>query len=503
MKVNSQLTGRGKLGNVVYALNGGECIAREKPASVANPSTALQVENRSSFKLLSQLSAALKNEIAIKKDGMKTARNQFMTINKSFVRVNDGVAQLNLNKVQLTKSNRGLVVFEADREDGTSIAVSLNESMAASIDRVVYVAYVKGDDGSLTLFDSKIVDAAGATGTFDGNLTYTDKSVVIYAYGIKDTTAAAKAAYGNMVAPTAEQVAKLLTTSSEAANGSQVTKTQGLTMLEGENTGSSDAEEHFVVSVTASGNGSVSGGGRFTAGQTCTLHATPDAEASFVAWKRGSASGETLSTNANYSFEVVDNIQIVGVFQGGPTPHYQINVSASPAGYGTVSGGGSKEEGSSCTVVASPASGKAFQRWTENGQTVSTSASYTFTVNAARTLVAVFGDQPSSGFSGVTIDGESWNSSKHIAAGSHTIAGTNTTQKGKSAALVTGSSKPTVGSSVMIGSGVTIDSSTGAFSLSKNIGAGTTYWLVAYHDTGDEQYIVDDAYDYSLVGSGD
>ena len=59
---------------------------------------------------------------------------------------------------------------------------------------------------------------------------------------------------------------------------------------------------------------------------------------------------------------------------------------------GTVSGGGSFAPGSSVTVVATPASGYDFVRWVKNGtnQTVSESASYTFTLQEQTELIAIF-----------------------------------------------------------------------------------------------------------------
>lgn len=59
---------------------------------------------------------------------------------------------------------------------------------------------------------------------------------------------------------------------------------------------------------------------------------------------------------------------------------------------GTVSGGGSFDPGSKVTVVASPANGFDFVRWAYNGSnvTASTSATYTFTLNAQTDLVAIF-----------------------------------------------------------------------------------------------------------------
>ena len=65
-------------------------------------------------------------------------------------------------------------------------------------------------------------------------------------------------------------------------------------------------------------------------------------------------------------------------------------MSANPTNGGTVTGGGTYQQGQSCTVHATPATGYTFLRWTENGTQVSSSANYTFTVNANRTLVAHF-----------------------------------------------------------------------------------------------------------------
>jgi hypothetical protein len=72
------------------------------------------------------------------------------------------------------------------------------------------------------------------------------------------------------------------------------------------------------------------------------------------------------------------------------TPIYTITVSANPSMAGSVSGGGSYQQGQSCTVTATATSGYTFVRWTENGTQVSTNASYTFTVTSNRTLVANF-----------------------------------------------------------------------------------------------------------------
>ena len=75
---------------------------------------------------------------------------------------------------------------------------------------------------------------------------------------------------------------------------------------------------------------------------------------------------------------------------GGGASQYTITVSANPTNGGTVTGGGTFATGSNRTVTATANSGFTFQNWTENGNVVSTNASYSFTLNYDRNLVANF-----------------------------------------------------------------------------------------------------------------
>ena len=67
-----------------------------------------------------------------------------------------------------------------------------------------------------------------------------------------------------------------------------------------------------------------------------------------------------------------------------------IDATANPAEGGEVNGGGTYEEGAECTLTAMANEGYTFTNWTENGEVVSTIATYTFSVSADRTLVANF-----------------------------------------------------------------------------------------------------------------
>jgi len=71
-------------------------------------------------------------------------------------------------------------------------------------------------------------------------------------------------------------------------------------------------------------------------------------------------------------------------------PHQVVDAVPVPADAGTTSGAGSYDQGAEITVVASPAPGFAFDRWTEGGREVSRLASYPFTTPVHRSLVAHF-----------------------------------------------------------------------------------------------------------------
>lgn len=139
----------------------------------------------------------------------------------------------------------------------------------------------------------------------------------------------------------------------------------------------------YKVETSASPNagGTVSGGGTYHDGTSVTVKATAASGYVFVRWEEN---GISVSTSPSYTFTIDKNRDLIAVFG------YTISLSASPTAGGTATGAGAYEEGTSVTVRATPASGYSFARWTESGVSVSTSASYTFTVTGNRTLVAVF-----------------------------------------------------------------------------------------------------------------
>ena len=149
--------------------------------------------------------------------------------------------------------------------------------------------------------------------------------------------------------------------------------------------------QQYTINVSANPNigGSVTGGGTYNQGQSCTVTATPNAGYTFTNWTEN---GNVVSTNRSYTFTVTANRTLVANFQAQPQ-NYTVTVSANPTNGGIVTGGGTYQQGQSCTVTATANTGYNFTNWTENGNVVSTQANYTFTVNSNRTLVANFTPQ--------------------------------------------------------------------------------------------------------------
>jgi surface antigen len=96
------------------------------------------------------------------------------------------------------------------------------------------------------------------------------------------------------------------------------------------------------------------------------------------------ASSQPISTSVqNQTKSVVAPISQAATYA-------ELTLSALPNNEGIVVGGGKYVSGSSRTVTALPNGGCIFENWTEHGKVVSSSASYTFTCNGNRYLVAHF-----------------------------------------------------------------------------------------------------------------
>ena len=140
--------------------------------------------------------------------------------------------------------------------------------------------------------------------------------------------------------------------------------------------------------ITASANpadgGTITGAGTYNHFETCTLTATANAGYTFVNWTKN---GQVVGYLPAIHFTVTEAANYVANFQ---LNSYQITATASPAAGGSVSGAGNYNHFETCTLTATANTGYTFVNWTKDGEEVSTSASYTFTVTEAATYVANF-----------------------------------------------------------------------------------------------------------------
>ena len=142
----------------------------------------------------------------------------------------------------------------------------------------------------------------------------------------------------------------------------------------------------YNISATANpvGSGSIGGTGRYRRWDNCTLTAIPNEGYSFNRWTKN---GSTVSTNNPYTFQVTGNATFVAVFD---LNSYTITASANPTAGGMVSGGGTYNYGSTCSLTATPNTGYIFVGWTKNGSQVSTDQTYSFTVTENASYEAIF-----------------------------------------------------------------------------------------------------------------
>jgi hypothetical protein len=139
----------------------------------------------------------------------------------------------------------------------------------------------------------------------------------------------------------------------------------------------------FTISTTAIPNngGTTSGDGVFTIGSPVTVVADANNDFEFVDWQENSA---IVSTDSSYSFIANTNRYLVASFRQICT----IIATVNPTQAGNATGSGTYNAGEQITVQATANQGWAFLYWTENGNVVATTASYTFTATGNRTLVA-------------------------------------------------------------------------------------------------------------------
>ena len=313
MKVTSLIQGSGKVGEMVLAQSGGECISREYRKNVSNPNTTGQVDARAKLKLMSQISAAMANVIVIPKKGLQSSRNLFVKKNYDLaVGFGAGVG-IDYTRLQLTNGNAGFPQVKATKNGTTSIDVQLASSAAESVNRVVYNIFSKTDEGQLQFVDSLVVTDPGNDGTFPASLAAAEGDVIIYGYGMKDLNSKATAKYGNYNVNTGEDIAKLFMQRTLKESDYKLTQTSG-NEIPSDESGTHDVPDgKYGVTVVIFGNGTVNGEGDVTKGDPLTLTAVPAEGWRFSYWK--DEAGRAEWTTNPYTFVPTQTMRIQCVFE--------------------------------------------------------------------------------------------------------------------------------------------------------------------------------------------
>ena len=120
------------------------------------------------------------------------------------------------------------------------------------------------------------------------------------------------------------------------------------------------ASGSYVVSTVASPaeGGAVSGFGGYEAGDRATLRAIANTGYSFAGWTDDK--GETISENADYTVKVTGDATYTATFK---PKSYQVVLSSSDDGVGTLSGEGSYQFGDTIELNAMPMGTKRFAGW--------------------------------------------------------------------------------------------------------------------------------------------
>ena len=224
---------QGKVADVVMAVRNGEQIARKYQPIVANPNTPSQVASRAKLKLMSQLSAVMAPVIAIPRQGSISPRNLFTRENYPLASYASDQASVTLENIQLTKSVVALPALSATLS-GNSAEVELGIG-DPELDHVVYCVFVREGDEKLRFLTSTVQSTPGTQNTFATTIDVYqgNRSLVVYAYGVRDNSETAKVTFGNMAVPTASAVAQLVVSRTLTNADITLTETRGILVSQG------------------------------------------------------------------------------------------------------------------------------------------------------------------------------------------------------------------------------------------------------------------------------
>lgn len=207
----------GRVGGSVFSVLHGQTIERQYQPIVLNPKSTKQVETRAAFKLLTQLSATMKNAIAFRRLGLVSPRNRFVAANKAIVEATIGAdsnvqAEISMLDIDLTGSLSYLPGLSAPVTAGDTVTLKLSGPAPTAVDRVFYALYVMKEGGEVYEMGTVVAETAGIDRDFQTTINLdagTTGKFVAYAYGVTFLTSAALTKYQKLRVDATESVALL------------------------------------------------------------------------------------------------------------------------------------------------------------------------------------------------------------------------------------------------------------------------------------------------------
>ena len=223
------LTGKmsGKMGSVVFRVREGEQIVTQYNPIVKNPNTPAQSTQRVSFKLMSQVAAAMASAIINRpaRQG-QSPRNRFVQQNFPFVVADAENAKIEMTRLQLTSSSSFLGDITSE-----SNVVTIN-TIPANVTKVRFVEVTYPEAGNYThpvVSQIREVDVVQGVASFNTSVGNT-----VLAYGLIPTSGAAKIALDNMSVDDDEPYVAQVNLERMVANGQlAVTETLGINITAG------------------------------------------------------------------------------------------------------------------------------------------------------------------------------------------------------------------------------------------------------------------------------
>lgn len=219
--------GSGKLGNSVFSIDSGVQIMKEYNPEVKNPRTERQVAQRSKFKLMSQIAAALAPAIAIKREKLVSARNQFIGKNLELVEWNQDTASVALPNLSLTLGNSVCPVPTISAVGGNTIKVEYPNGFSAQFASVIAVCAKVEEQGGVSFVDAKTIPYSETALGMEAEFETGAGSFVVYVYGIKANEGNTDSVFYDTTGDTASYIASLIAGYGNSMLATRTTKTLG------------------------------------------------------------------------------------------------------------------------------------------------------------------------------------------------------------------------------------------------------------------------------------